>query len=151
MPDSSATPWPVACQASLSMEFPNKNARVSCHTLLQGIFPTQGSNPGLPHFRWTLYCLRCQGSHSSQTTGLNVLTKLIVYSLMEAVYAWQEDLQISFPISSIRFPPICLSKPVHDDFYLCSFLYIYINIKAPHRHTDLLILEHKIIGGTTKV
>ena len=28
----------------------------------QGIFPTQGWNPGLPHFRWTLYWLSHQGS-----------------------------------------------------------------------------------------
>ena len=27
------------------------------HCLLQGIFPTQGSNPGLPHCRWILYHL----------------------------------------------------------------------------------------------
>ena len=25
-----------------------KNTEVGCHFLLQGIFPTQGSNPGLP-------------------------------------------------------------------------------------------------------
>ena len=30
--------------------------------LLQGIFPTQGSNPGLPHCRWILYQLSHQGS-----------------------------------------------------------------------------------------
>ena len=27
---------------------PGKNTRVGCHFLLQGIFPTQGSDPGLP-------------------------------------------------------------------------------------------------------
>ena len=27
---------------------PGKNTVVGCHALLQGIFPTQGSNPGLP-------------------------------------------------------------------------------------------------------
>ena len=31
-----------------------KNTGVGCHALLQGIFPTQGSNPGLPHCRWIL-------------------------------------------------------------------------------------------------
>ena len=32
---------------------PGKNARVGCHALLQGIFPTQGSNLSLVHlFRW---------------------------------------------------------------------------------------------------
>jgi len=35
--------------------FPGKNARMNCHFLLQGIFPTQGLNPGLPHCRQTLY------------------------------------------------------------------------------------------------
>ena len=29
---------------------PGQNTRVDCRFLLQGIFPTQGSNPGLPHW-----------------------------------------------------------------------------------------------------
>jgi len=35
---------------------------VGCHFLLQGIFLTQGLNPGLPHCRQTLYPLSHQGS-----------------------------------------------------------------------------------------
>ena len=31
-------------------------------SLLQGIFPTQGSNPGLPHCQWILYQLSHKGS-----------------------------------------------------------------------------------------
>ena len=31
-------------------------------SLLQGIFPTQGSNQGLPHYRWILYQLSHKGS-----------------------------------------------------------------------------------------
>ena len=49
-----ATPWTVACQAPLSQDSPGKNPGVGCHFLLQGIIPTQGSNPGLPHCRQTL-------------------------------------------------------------------------------------------------
>ena len=30
-------------------------------SLLQRIFPTQGSNPGLPHCRWILYQLSHEG------------------------------------------------------------------------------------------
>ena len=41
---------------------PGKSSGVGCHFLLQGIFPTQGSNPGLPHCRWILYHLSHQGS-----------------------------------------------------------------------------------------
>ena len=33
----------------------SKNTGVDCHALLQGIVPTQGSNPGLLPCRWTLY------------------------------------------------------------------------------------------------
>ena len=35
-------------------DFPGNNTGVGCHFLLQGIFPTQGSNPGLPHCRQML-------------------------------------------------------------------------------------------------
>ena len=37
---------------------PGKNIGVGSHSLLQGIFPTQGSNLGLLHYRQILYYLR---------------------------------------------------------------------------------------------
>ena len=45
-------------------DFPGKSTRVDCHFLLQGIFPTQRLNSGLPHRRQTLYHLSHQGSLS---------------------------------------------------------------------------------------
>ena len=36
---------------------PGQNTGVGSLSLLQGIFPTQGSNPGVPHCRWILYQL----------------------------------------------------------------------------------------------
>ena len=42
------SPWNSPCQ----------NTGVGSLSLLQGIFPTQGSNPGLPHCRQILYQLR---------------------------------------------------------------------------------------------
>ena len=39
-----------------------QNTGVGSHSLLQGIFPTQGSNPGIPHCRWILYQLSHQRS-----------------------------------------------------------------------------------------
>ena len=41
---------------------PCKKGTVGCHSLLQGIFPTQGSNPGLPLCRQILYHLSHKGS-----------------------------------------------------------------------------------------
>ena len=56
------TPWTVALQVPLSVEFSGKNTGVGCHFLLQRIFPTQGLNPGLPQCRQILYHLSHQGS-----------------------------------------------------------------------------------------
>ena len=36
---------------------PGQNTGVGSLSLLQGLFPTQGLNPGLPHCRWILYQL----------------------------------------------------------------------------------------------
>ena len=47
----SATPWTVACHSPLSMGFSRQEYRMGCHFLLQGIFPTQGSNWGLLHWQ----------------------------------------------------------------------------------------------------
>ena len=41
---------------------PGQNTGVDSLSLLQGIFPTQGSNPGLPHCRQILYQLSHKGS-----------------------------------------------------------------------------------------
>ena len=41
---------------------PGKNTGVDCHTLLQGIVPTQGSNSGPLHCRQILYQLSHEGS-----------------------------------------------------------------------------------------
>ena len=41
------TPWTVAHRLFCPWDSPGKNTGVSYHSLLQGIFPTQGSNPGL--------------------------------------------------------------------------------------------------------
>ena len=48
---------------SLAAEPPGKpkNTGVGSFSLLQGIFPIQGSNPGLPHCRQTLYQLSHKG------------------------------------------------------------------------------------------
>ena len=49
---------PMDCSlpgSSVHGDSPAKNTGVGCHALLQGIFPTQGSNPCLPHSRQILY------------------------------------------------------------------------------------------------
>ena len=50
-----------------------KNTGLGCHALLQGIFPTQGLNPGLPHCRWILYHLNYQGSPRTLWTSIKLI------------------------------------------------------------------------------
>ena len=52
-----ATPWTIQ-----SMEFSSPEYGVGSLSLVQGIFPTQGSNPGIQHGRWIFYQLSYQGS-----------------------------------------------------------------------------------------
>ena len=51
---------------------PGKNTGVGCHFLLQGIFPTQGSNPGLPHHRQLLYRLSQNAGLEEAHTGIKI-------------------------------------------------------------------------------
>ena len=56
---------PVVCNppgSSFPGDSPGKNTGVGRHTLLEGIFSTQGLNAGLLHCRWILYHLSHQGS-----------------------------------------------------------------------------------------
>ena len=48
---------------------PGQNTGVGSISPLQGIFPTQGSNPGLPHCRSILYQLSHKGSHKNTSVG----------------------------------------------------------------------------------
>ena len=76
MPDSL---WPHGLQPTRLLcqwDFPGKDAGVGCHFLLQGIFPTQGSNPGLLHCRQILYQLSYKGSPK------NVIKKWMNEALM---------------------------------------------------------------------
>ena len=70
---------------------------MDCHFLLQGIFPTQGSNPGLPHCRHRLYRL----SHQRSRYTLVVLckAKVLVAQSCPTVY---DPMDCSPPGSSVH-------------------------------------------------
>ena len=67
---------PMDCSppgSSVHGDSPGKNNGVGSHVLLQGIFPTQGSNPLLPHYRWILYHLSHQGNLMSDSYAFCLL------------------------------------------------------------------------------
>ena len=90
-----------------------ENTGVGCHALLQGIFPSQGLSPGLPHCRRILYCLS-HGESESETAAQSCLTLC-------------DPMDCSLPGSSIHgifqaSPPkntIAQKIPVNLLFYVC--------------------------------
>ena len=79
---------PMDCSPSsfsVHGESPGKITGVGCHDFLQGIFPTQGLNPGLLHYRRILYRLSHQGT--SKNTAVSSL------SLLQGNFLTQESNQ----------------------------------------------------------
>ena len=66
--------------SSVRGDSPGKHTVVGGHALLQRIFPTQGSNPDLPHCRWILYHL------SHQRSPYMYMYFQCVYNLYMCVY-----------------------------------------------------------------
>ena len=82
---------------------PGKNTGVGCHFLLQGIFPTQGSNPGLLHCRQMLYPL----SHHRPISNFVYLCSWSSYSLP----CFETSFYQGFPLLHKH-----LASPIHGLF-----------------------------------
>ena len=64
---------------------PGQNTGVGSLSLLQGIFPTQGWNPDLPHCRWILLPAEPQGKPSGQMSSAKTFHFLSI---------WKSQLQL---------------------------------------------------------
>ena len=110
------TGWISLQSKGLSRVFSNtivqKNTGVGSLSLLQGIFPTQGLNPGLPHGRWILYQLSHKGSPSSVHSMIFIKFTVMQWSssqwssgtfkkiwVLGNVCAWGEDSK--FPLKEV--------------------------------------------------
>ena len=71
---------------------------MDCHFLLQGIFLTQESNPGLPHCGQTLYRLSHQGSPSLVAQMLKNL--LAIREIWVRSLGWEDPLEEGVAIHS---------------------------------------------------
>ena len=90
-----------------------KNTGVGCHSLLQEIFQTQGSNPGVPHCRRILYCLTHQGSPW--------ILKWVAYPFSSRIFVTQESnggllhcRQVLYQLSYQGSPSVSLHKDIYD-------------------------------------
>ena len=72
---------------------PGQNTGVDSLSLLQGIFPTQGLNPGLPHCRQILYQMSHNGSHKEikedqKTVCSTILILWHIWKILMRRYSW---------------------------------------------------------------
>ena len=110
---------------------PGQNTGVSSLSLLQGIFPTQGSYPGLPHCRRILYQLnhqrspfskRNEGGLSAQGTAVAHLVPRIKFKLVSKslnfgklpVWAWQLPALTTSDDTNKRGFLIWTTEELHD-------------------------------------
>ena len=84
------TPWTTESM-KFSIVHEILSTGVDSHSLLQGIFPTQRLNPGLPHCRWILYQLSHQGGPME---NLNASNDTLFFQLL---FMWQN---IKFPTAN---------------------------------------------------
>ena len=89
---------------------PGKNTGVGCHALLHRIFPTQGSNLGLPHCRWILYHLSHQGSSENLEEIVKSYFTIIYSSRLRDILNLEADFhfgtrQVSLPKNDKTYTP----------------------------------------------
>ena len=108
---------------------------MGCHDLLQGIFPTQGSNPVLPHCRWILYHLGHQGSPKCQTRGeIKYLFLITNHSVIESVPRGLVEL-----LCGVGFIFIKLIK-TNIQSYACNSSTVSSPVVYQHRQIYLMLL-----------
>ena len=115
----------------LSIGFPGKNTGVVCHFLLQGIFPSQGSNWHLLHWQKDSLPLSYQGSPTSKDKPLIRLK------------VWTVESTIAFKrISNLRSPKNYFSNDEHSSYNMEWGR----PLKAEQVFSPLVILIHKILA-----
>ena len=106
-------------------------------SLLQGIFPTQGSNPGFLHFRWILYQLSRKGSFGTVGTfDLRPVIFLKIWDLsIHYFYKYLPHLKTSvfFFLWFLLFGHFCF-------YSLCLLSFIFF-ILLPHLLSQWCILK----------
>ena len=93
---------------------PGQNTEVGSHSLLQGIFPTQGWNPGLPHCRQILLPAEPQGKPKNTGVGsLSLLQQIFLTweSNQGFLHCRQILYQLSYQGSPSKASPRAKQKP----------------------------------------
>ena len=128
--------------------FPGKSAGVDCYVLLQGIFLTQESNPGLPHCRQTLYRLSHQGTVIPTPLSLAHVTRAILHLLVLQT-------SVMLHLRTFIFGPFYLNyyypRYLKDVFPIITQLLPSQEVSCPTPLTLLFLLEFSPYNLPSKI
>jgi hypothetical protein len=92
-----------------SMGFSRQECLVGGHSLFQGIFPTQGLTPGLPHCRRILYQLSHQRSPGANRLSCTLFSRfhigVLIYSIwfLDSLHSIWQSLDLSTSLQMTQF------------------------------------------------
>ena len=124
------TPWTVARQLPLSMEFSSKNIGVGCHFLFQEIFLTPGSNPHLLH--WQAYSLALHYVGSSIYCN-TYFFKSCQFRARDGTFIMTSNPKILLP-KMLKLPFFLVNEMLFDD---CTVMRVYTNLSSKESKTIL--------------
>ena len=142
----SATSWTILYSPWNS---PGQNTGVGSLSLLQGIFLTQGLNPGLPHCRWILYQLS-QGK--PRNTGVGSLCLLQrIFLTQELNWGFLHCRRILYQLSYQGSPATLEHLPIFWCIFFWWLLYVCVYIWGYKSLPGQYKFKHLFLNGTVSL
>ena len=134
---------------------PDQNPGVGTHSLPQGIFPTQGSNPDLEHCRWILYQLSHKGSPNVYKSVSQILHGICLYVKKKThnILSWTSDLtsMLGFNVGSLNTMYFFnlkrsmlikkLIKNIYTHTHMHGYIHTYANKGLIDKFANLILLN----------
>ena len=141
-------PWTIARQAPSLWDSSAKNTGVGCHSLLQGIFLTQGSNLGLLHCRRFFTNWTTREVHPSMDMGSQYFVKWKTQVIKECdlIFVLRDIYHVA--IGSLWMVEMWVIKNISlPILYLYSFKWmcIYLRVFKKGRKSQILILKNALL------
>ena len=131
------------------MGFPRNNTGAGCHFFLQGIFPTQGSNPGLLHCSQILYIWITRDALIGVAFNAHCPNQILSFSWIQVCYFhfFQKYFHLGFPFINIQrfieilFYLICAHfyhLPFYSNFIIFSYFFLFPSLVSTKVNLNLI-------------
>ena len=118
---------------------PGQSTEVSSLSLLSGIFPTQGLNPGLPHFRQIFNQLSHQGSHQKKIV---MQSRLTFFFFLNRIDSWLKADRWIWKQRCVPSRSVCILSP-----FSSVWLFSTPWTLAPHIPLSMGFLSQEYCSG----